>query len=77
MPDKVPILLLEESSSELDKSTVSNVDDIIVSYCNVDSRSESPVKDLLKTPSNSPSVCSSTRVNKGVPPPRYGDPVSF
>ena len=56
---------------------MSNVDDIIVSDCNVDSRSESPVKDLLKTPSNSSTVRSFTRVNKGVPPPRYGDPVSF
>ena len=68
---------LEESSSELDKSTVSNADNVIVSDCNVDSRSESPVKDLHKTPSNSPSVRRSTRANKGVPPPRYGDPVSF
>ena len=66
---------LEESSSELHKSTVSNADNIIVSDCNVDSRSESPVKDLHENPSNSQSVRRSTRVNKGVPPPRYRDPV--
>ena len=58
---------LEESSSELDKSTVSNADNVIVSDCNVDSRSESPVKDLHKNLSNSPAVRRSIRVNKGVP----------
>ena len=40
---------LEESSSELDKLTASSADDIIVSDCNVDSCSESPVKDRHKT----------------------------
>ena len=65
---------LEESSSELNKSTMSNADDIIVSNCNVESRSESPVKDLHKNPSDSTSVRRSTRVNKGVPPQRYVDP---
>ena len=44
---------LEESSSELDKSTVSKAEDIIVPDCDVDSRSELPVKGLHKAPSNS------------------------